>query len=358
MPYLTNEDVLAATLGGAYLGGGGGGWLAEGRRMGELAVKMGRPRLITVAEVDTSDTVVTVSSVGAPASLETYVEPADYVKAIELLIKATGVRPAALITNENGGAATINGWLQGACLGLPVLDAPCNGRAHPTGVMGAMGLHRDKSYISTQVAVGGDADRGRRVELTARGGLEPAASLVRQAAVQAGGLVAVARNPVTAGYARANGAVGAISQAIALGRKALAAGPETRASDVANHLGGQIRARGWVRSVELVTAGGFDAGTVLVEDPETGMYELTFWNEFMTMNDRDLRLGTFPDLIMTLDSEGLPLTSAEIREGMPVQVLLVPGSNLILGAGMRDPQLFAPVEKAIGKSVISYAFPG
>jgi DUF917 family protein len=181
--------------------------------------------------------------------------------------------------------------------------------------------------------------------------------MVRQAAVQAGGLVAVARNPVTAAYARDNGAPGAISQAIELGRRALAAGAQSRAAAVAEHLGGTIEARGQVTRFELVTTGGFDVGTLRVEDPDLGDHELTFWNEYMTLNDSQrARLGTFPDLLMTLDSEGMPLTTAEIHEGMAVQVLLVPAHRLILGAGMRDPELFRPVERAIGQSVIDFVF--
>lgn len=401
MRYLTTDDVGAAALGGAYLGGGGGGSLVQGRRLGELAVAMGRPRLITLDELDPTHVVVTVSSVGAPASAETYVEPADYVRAVELLVQATGARPAALITNENGGSATVNGWLQSACLGLPVLDAPCNGRAHPTGVMGAMGLHHVQGYVSTQVAVGGDADRGRRVELTARGALAPAAALVRQAAVQAGGLVAVARNPVSARYVREHAAPGAVSQAIAVGRHALAARPDTRASEVAAFLGGSVAARGAVSSFELRTEGGFDVGVVRLRGSRPGsevdqdLFELTFWNEYMTLerttsapdcdagrsegggggagggggsggsgDSRGLsgagggaaRLATFPDLIMTLDTAGMPLTSAEVRVGMEVLVLVVPARRLVLGAGMRDPDLFRAVEAATGKSVIPEVF--
>ncbi|MEW6308314.1 MAG: DUF917 family protein [Bacillota bacterium] len=353
---LTRIDVEAACLGGAVLGGGGGGWRDDGRRMGELAVTMGSPRLIDLSELADTDTVLTVSAVGAPAAIERYIEPVDYLRAVQLLMEALDLRPAALITNENGGAATLNGWVQSACLGIPVLDAPCNGRAHPTGIMGSMGLHQVPGYVSVQSAVGGDPRQGKRLEVVARGGLAAASTLIRQTAVQAGGLVAVARNPVQAAHVRDHGAPGAITQAIGLGRAMLDAPASERAQAAAAFLGGSLSVRGTVTAFALETKGGFDVGrlTVAAAGQEFG---LTFWNEYMTLDGR-CRLATFPDLIMTLDTEGLPVTSAELKEGRKIQVLVVPADRLILGAGMRDKALFAAAEEAVGASLIPYAFPG
>ena len=45
---------------------------------------------------------------------------------------------------------------------------------------------------------------------------------------------------------------------------------------------------------------------------------------------------------------GWPLSSAEIREGMEVIMLVVPWSKLILGAGMYDEDLYRPLEEATG----------
>ncbi|MDP2948449.1 MAG: DUF917 family protein [Chloroflexota bacterium] len=351
---LTRNDVEAACLGGAVLGGGGGGWRNDGRRMGELAVTMGTPRLTGLSELADTDVVLTVSAVGAPAATDRYLEPVDYLRAVQLLMEVMDLRPSALITNENGGAATLNGWLQAACLGIPVLDAPCNGRAHPTGIMGSMGLHLVPSYVSVQTAVGGDTRLDKRLEVVARGGLAAASMLVRQAAVQTGGLVAVARNPVQARYVREHGAPGAISQAIGLGQAMLDAPAAKRTQAAAAFLGGKVVARGVVTSFVLETRGGFDIGRLgLSGDGEA--FTLTFWNEYMTL-DGHSRLATFPDLIMTFDPEGLPVTSAELREGREVQVLTVPASRLILGSGMRDKALFVVAEEAVGKTIIPYAF--
>lgn len=350
---LNQELVEAAVIGGAVLGGGGGGSMAWGRELAQLAVRMGSVRLVDIDDVDDDALLVTVSAVGAPAAKEAIVKPVGYVRAVQLLAENANIKADGLITNECGGTATINGWLQSAILGIPVVDAPCNGRAHPTGAMGSMGLHTNKDYVSFQAAVGGDPAKGRYVELVVQGEIERAAALVRQAAVQAGGLVAVARNPIDVAYVKKNGARGAVRQAIAVGKAMLGAqtqGGSAVVEAAAEVLGGDIVEMGVVDKVELVTEGGFDSGRIVI-----GSFELTFWNEYMTLEKYGTRLGTFPDLIMTLDkATGMPVSSADIREQQNVAILNVPRTNLLLGAGMFCPELFVSTEEITGKKIIDY----
>ena len=354
---LTREMAEAAVLGGCVLGGGGGGSIDEGRKTASLAVELADLELLDGEELEEDDVVVNVSAVGAPSSTEAFAKPADYAETVRMVEQFTGKKAAGIITNEAGGLATVNGWIQAALLGLPVVDLPSNGRAHPTGIMGAMGLHRVEGYQSVQAAIGGNPAKGMKVEAVVKGSIERASALVRNAAVQAGGFVAVARNPVTVGYAKKNSAAGAVRQAISLGeamRKAQSMGGEAVLEAVCKELGGRILHRGAVRRVELTCKGGFDVGCVSWEG-----FELTFWNEYMTAEQDGKRLGTFPDLIMTLDAKtGMPITSAAIREGMEAAVLHVPKEGIRLGAGMRDPRLFEACEEAVEKSIIPYAFEG
>ncbi|MGI6129228.1 MAG: DUF917 domain-containing protein [bacterium] len=350
---LDQELVEAAVIGGAVLGGGGGGSMAWGRELAQLAVRMGTVRLVDIDDVEDKAMLITVSAVGAPAAREAMVKPVSYVRAVQLLSEKTNIKADGLITNECGGTATINGWLQSAILGIPVVDAPCNGRAHPTGAMGSMGLHAKKGYVSYQAAAGGDSAKGSYVELVVQGNIEQAAALVRQAAVQAGGLVAVARNPIDAAYVKENGAPGAVRQAITVGQSMLEAQPQGGLAMIeaaAKVLGGSIVETGVVEKVELETAGGFDYGRVIV-----GAFKLTFWNEYMTLEANGTRLGTFPDLIMTFDkSTGIPVSSADIREQQEVAIINVPRANLLLGAGMFSPELFVSAEEVTGKTIIEY----
>ena len=347
---LTTDDIEAAVLGGAVLGGGGGGSMDNGRWLGRLAMKRGGLDLVPVDSLPDETVLVTCSYVGSPAAKNICVKPNAYTRAVELLRNQTGAEIGGLITNECGGTATLNGWLQAAALGLPLVDAPCNGRAHPTGVMGSMGLHALEGYVSHQAAAGGDEAAGRYVELYVSGSLDAASTLVRQAAVQAGGMASVARNPVSAGYVRSHAAVGAVQQCIELGRAMLEAKPGggmavCRAA--AQYLGGELVTAGSVDACKLRSTGGFDVGEVTIGD-----YRMDFWNEYMTLEHRAARLATFPDLIMTLaEKDGIPITTAQVREGKRLVILRVPKERLILGAGMSYQELYTPAEEILGKPI-------
>lgn len=338
----------AAVLGGAVLGGGGGGPIEEGMQLGRLALEAGHPQLFTIDEMNDDDWVVTVSAVGAPAAADQYVKPVHYIRALELLTDKLGHNISAMITNENGASTTVNGWFQSAVTGMPVLDAPCNGRAHPTGSMGSMNLSELESYVSVQGAAGG---KGKRyTEICASGSVEHVSTLVRQASVEAGGMIAVARNPVQVSYVKENGCPGAISQAIRIGEAMQSHQGLQAVEAVTALLGGQLVDVGQVAEFELRTTGGFDVGFVKI-----GSLEMTFWNEYMTLEARGERIATFPDLIMTFDAEtGLPLESARIARGRKVAVIAVPRQNLILGSTMRNRKLLQPIEEIVGKPILPY----
>jgi DUF917 family protein len=124
----------------------------------------------------------------------------------------------------------------------------------------------------------------------------------------------------------------------------------------AEFLQGEIIVKGRVSRVTIETRGGFDVGLVVVEG-EQGQAELAFWNEYMTLEIDGQRLATFPDLLAMLDAKtGIPISTAEVQEGADVVILQVPKEKLILGAGMRDPELLRVAEQAVGKQLIPYAF--
>ncbi len=344
----------AAVLGGAFFGGGGGGDLNLGLKHAKLAVELGEVVIVDVESVPKDKYIATASMVGAPAAKERYLLPAHAIKSTELFMNVAGVPLGGLISSENGGYSTINGWIQSALLGIPIVDAPADGRAHPTGVMGAMGLHKIPGYISVQTAVGGSKEKGRYVEAIVRGSLERAAKMIRETAVQAGGLVAVTRNPATPDYVKENAAVGALSQAIKVGRII----QENRSDvyqmigEITEYLGaGKIIDSGKVEEVRLETRGGFDIGRIIVGGSTNTKYEVTFWNEFMTVEDsKGRRHGTFPDLIVMIDiQQGLPLTSADVKKGDKVVLVVIPREYLLLGAGVRDPEILKQIGEIVGK---------
>lgn len=357
---LTKEHVDAAVLGGAVLGGGGGGWPEDGRRLGCLALEVGDLVMREIGDVPDDTMLVTAGVVGAPSAPESHVKPIHYLRALQLLEQQLSQPISGVIANENGGAGTLNGWFQSAVLGLPVIDAACNGRAHPTTMMGAMGLDRTRDYVARAAGCGGKEHTDQYLELYAEGAVSQVASIIRHASTVAGGMIAIARNPVRASYVREHGAPGAIRQAIDLGMAMLEKqpqGPEAVTQGAANYLRGEVICRGHVAEVVSAREGGFDKGRVVLKEGDA-QYELTFLNEYMTLESDGQRLATFPGLIVTMSLEtGLPVASAELDVGQSIAVLCVPEGNLILGDGMRDADLFVFIEQALGKEIINYAFP-
>lgn len=338
-----------AVFGGAVLGGGGGGWIDEGLQIGRLALEFGQPELRTIDEFADQDTFVTVSLVGAPGAKDKFVKPIHYAKSLDILAKQLSKPISAIHTNENGAGTTVNGWLQSVVTGIPLVDFACNGRAHPTGTMGSMNLTEIEGYVSHQTAVGGKGND--YIEMSISGTLDKAASMIRRASVDAGGLVAVARNPVTASYAKANGAAGAISMAINVGEALLGSKGEAAVDAVVKLLGGIVITSGEVTDFQMETTGGFDVGTIWMN----GSYEMTFWNEYMTIEKDGQRMATFPDLIMTFDAEtARPVVTAAVKKGQHLIVISVPKENLLLSSTMQNQKLMLLVESIINKSVLKY----
>jgi uncharacterized protein len=309
-------------------------------------------------EVPSDGFVVTASLVGANSSPTAHLEPAHYLRAVELLRDRFDGRLVGFVSSENGSSTSLNGWLQASHFDVPVIDAPCNGRAHPTGKMGSLGLGDD--YFAIQAGVGGNPEAGSYVEVVASGRISSAAGVIRSAAVQAGGVVGVARNPVTVEELRRRAAVGALSFALELGRHVLTARSRDGASGVvsaaAEYLQGEEVLEGTVVEVEREAVGGFDVGTVSIASGDS-MIEISGYMEYVLAERDGERIATFPDLIALFDkSSGDTVSFADVTRGIEVFVLIVPRENLPLGAGLRIPGYFRDLEIATGKELVSYVF--
>lgn len=346
---INKENVEAAVLGGAVLGGGGGGWIEDGKNLAKIALQNGFSQIVPLDTLDENTMLVTVSAVGAPSEGSNTVKPEDYVRAVELLREGTGINIGGLISSEIGALGVVNGWIQSAVLKIPLVDSPCNGRAHPLGLMGSMGLHKVKDYVSIQSVVGGQGDT--HIEALFKNSLEKASQKVLERAARARGMVAVARNPVSVGYVKTHGAPNAISMAIKLGKVMLEnkqASPEKMINSIKLFFGGDFIFKGKVKQVSSQIEEGLDTGKIDI-DIRSEQYKLTFWNEYMTLEDQRQRIATFPDLIMTFDAKtGNPLISTEIQEKQEIIIIVVSAKRLILGAGVKDRKLLKRIEKNYG----------
>lgn len=354
---INRETGTWAIYGGALLGCGGGGDIQEGLRILDLALS-NAPEipLLPLDDIDPQTIVLTASLVGSPASEDRYVAPAHYQRVYEIFRGHFPHKVGGIITNEMGAQSSTNGWALAAMTGLPLIDAPCNGRAHPTGVMGSLGLAEEEGYSSIQAGVGG---RGKlETEVVAKGNLGATSALIRNAASAAGGFVTVLRNPVSAAYVAAHAALGALSHSIKVGQ--ILYRELGNASAVVEALGKTLGTeeicRGMISECDLNITGGFDLGTLTIENAESPII-VTFWNEYMTAERDGVRLATFPDMIAVLDGEsGLPLTSAMVGPGQKVILLRLGREQMLLGSSMRNRRLFEDAEKQINKDLVKYVF--
>lgn len=350
------EDMEALLYGSLIMGAGGGGSLDGGRKTIEAAFEAGTPTVIDIEDLDNTDgVVVTTSAVGSPASTDQFVAIKDYNRVIDLMEKELDKPLLAYLTNELGAGSTFNAFIQSATTGIPMIDAACNGRAHPLGTMGSMGLSENEDYISLQTAVGGNPAKKHYVEMSTRGTVQQASTLVRQAAIQAGGLVVVARNPVTVDYVKEHAALGVLSQAIEIGNAFLSGKTALeKLEKTAEQLGGTIAFEGEIEDFVLEVKGALDVGSFKVRDGED-LYEMAIWNEYMALDKNGDRFATFPDLLMTFDADsGEPVTSAKLKDGQAIRVLSVPRENVRLGAGMFEKSGYEQIEGILGMDMLPY----
>jgi DUF917 family protein len=336
---------------------GGGGWVDHGMLMGELATRIGTPMLCPAGELDDEAIVVTVTAIGAPASPDWEIRPLDYVRALQLVARELGRPVAAVMTAQNGSSTTLNGWVQSAVLGVKVLDAAGDIRAHPTGKLGGLGLTGRRGYQTVQAAAGGNRALCGGLEVVVRGQVIPTSDVLRDVCVRAGGFIAAARHPVEAAFVREHAALGAVSYALSLGgaMRRAGRGAEAVIDAVAAATGGRVIARGPARPVEpLRTAGGFDHGAFGVDG-----CVVRFLNEYMTVDRDGERLATYPDVIATLALEdGRPVSIAEMSEGRGVALLVIGRSLLPQSASVRDEYALGEVERIMGAELIRYATAG
>ena len=344
---LTKQDVLNAVYGGVFYGGGGGGYFDVGMLLGNSALELGPVELVRPESLPEDTPVACVGFVGAPAAKGYLPNVQDTLRSVDLFLEHCACPPRAFMTNENGAMATVNGWLQAAYTNTVVVDAPANGRAHPTGVMGAMGLNRLPDYVSEQ-AVYASPEKNEFF----LGTIDDTSARVRAFASQCGGLLPVVRNVISAGFVRKNAAVGAIDSAMKVGAVNVASlkkAPLTAAESIAGAAGGRVVDRGTVVAKEISTADGFDVGKVTVRCGAVD-YTSVFWNEHLDLVAKGTALARFPDLTVLFDFDKMRcMTTAEIQPGMQVALIVVPAQRLTLGRGMFLNENMIGVEKLLAR---------
>lgn len=353
------KDVEAAVKGGSVFAAGGGGWADHGRMLGTAAVNAGKPELVSMDEVPDDAWIATAAAIGAPAGTTDWeMRGTDYVKSVQLVQEALGAPIYGLMIGQNGKSSTLNGWLPSAILGCKVVDAVGDIRAHPTGDMGSIGMANSPEQM-IQSAVGGNRANNSYIELVVRGATAKVSPILRTAGDMAGGFIASCRNPLPASYVKRNAALGGISIALDLGEAILAAearGGSAVIDAICQQTKGSIIGQGKVmKKAVTYTKEAFDVGTITVG---TGAKAVTLYvmNEYMAVDRPDGgRLAGFPDVITTLNAQGVPVSVGELREGDELLVLRIAKDVIPLSSSVTDPSVYAVVEKALSINLTDYA---
>ena len=355
---LKAADVEFAVKGGSVLACGGGGWPEHGRELGNLAVTIGRPELVTLDEVEDSAWIATAAAIGAPGGLTDWqMLGMDYVTAARLLQEALGAPLYGLMIGQNGMSSTVNAWLPAAVLGVKVIDAVGDVRAHPTGDMGSIGL-AGRPEPTIQTVAGGNRAKNSYIEATFRGATGKVSPVLRAASDASGGFIASCRNPIPASYVRQHAALGGISIALELGQAITDAEPrgaQAVLDAICGRLSGEIILSGKVTEKNLkYTSSAFDVGVITLDcGPQQAV--LHVMNEYMAVESAGERLATYPDVITTFTTDGVPISAGRVEVGMDLHVLRVAKDYLPLSASITDPSVYPIVDKTLGIDVSTYA---
>jgi DUF917 family protein len=360
MRELTADDARHAVLGGGVFACGGGGWEHHGVLMGTLATSLERPILATVDELPEDAWVATVAAIGAPASKNWEIRPADYVHALRALMEVSEHPISAVMTGQNGYSTTVNGWIQSSMLGVKVLDAAGDVRAHPTGKLGSLGLTTRPGYTTTQVVSGGNRALHGHFLSVNTGLVTTCDDVLRDISVRTGGFIASARNVVELSWVKEHAALGAISLALDLGkdmelaaqRSASGTTGEAVIDAILSRIGGRVLARGPLsHSVPTTTRGGWDHGTFAIAD-----YTIPYLNEYMAVESGGERLATYPDTIAILHADtGLPLAVKDAAAGgFEVVLVVADATSLPLASSATDPVSLAECEELMGIEFLRY----
>jgi DUF917 family protein len=178
--------------------------------------------------------------------------------------------------------------------------------------------------------------------------------MVRAQAREMEALIAMSRDPVPVSYTKKHGAPGAITYAIELGKRFIEGStPDDKVNKAIDYLDGKLICKGTVTTKFIEAKGGFDTGFMTIKSGED-LWELTYVNEYMTLEQDNMRFSTFPDLMTTFDIKGNPITSAAVEPGDELYLVVVDKEKIPVGDGNKYSENYKPIEEALGKPMVQF----
>lgn len=316
MRRLGKPEMSDVSLGAGLLGAGGGGAVSEGLRMVDRVLQFGDGvDLVKPDEVDDEAWGVVIAGMGSPVASRKRPRTWSLTWACELLEETLGIEVGFIIPFELGAGNSITPFLVGVQKSLPVVDGDPVGRAVPqidmtTFHLGGIEItplalvNEDKISAVIRAEAAYDVERVARAVSSELGAVAAIACYPMQGRDMKRLII-----PDTASLVERIG--GTI-------RETRRAGGDVAAVVVEQH-DGYLLGRGTVTTMTSETRGGFDFGEVVV-DGEMPI-RVTVQNENMSAHRGDRLLAVVPDLICAVGDDGMPLSNAEIEEGMEITYL-------------------------------------
>ena len=317
-------DLLALSLGAALLGTGGGGNPYIGRlRLREMLRRGGRIRMLPITALPEDAWIAAVGGIGAPVvGMEKIRQGEESLRALRAVEEAAGVRVAALIAAEIGGANAMDPMLTAAQAGLPVIDGDGMGRAFPELQMTSFAIYGQPPSPGAIADAKGNVVVFRHVL-----DMIWLERLARRTAVDMGASAGFCTAPMQAGFVGATLIPGTVTEALAIGRALIAARAQHQdvVARLAEATGAHVLFTGKVTDVRRELRGGFAVGEALIAGVGAhagAAARIAIQNENLLLWVDGVVVATVPDLIINLDLEtGEPITTETLRYGQRLAVL-------------------------------------
>lgn len=337
MRTIGKEQMLDISVGGGLLGAGGGGSVREGSKLVDRILQFGAGvQLASVDEIDDDAWGAVIAGMGSPVASKSNPRTFSPTWAMETLSAALGFEPAFVIPFETGAGNSLTPMQVAIQKSIPVVDGDPVGRAvpqidmttfHLAGIpISPLGLANEQ-HITAVLRTEHPYDMER---------------VARAIASELGGVAAIACYAMQGRDMKQH----IIRDTTTLCESIGAAIRQTQqdGGDVADSLvarfNGYLLGRGTVTSVRSETKGGFDFGCVEVSGELP--LEVSFQNENMVATRIGQVLATVPDLICAVDGDGIPMTNADITEGMQIAYL-----GMAADPAFRTPEAFGLFSKSL-----------
>ncbi len=337
MRTIGREQMLDISVGGGFLGAGGGGSVSEGAKLVDRILQFGTGvELASADEIDDDAWGAVVAGMGSPVASKSNPRTYSPTWAMDTLAEAMGFEPSFVIPFETGAGNSLTPMQVAIQKSIPVVDGDPVGRAVPqidmtTFHLGRIGIsplglaNEDRITAVLRTESSYDMERVARAISSELGGVAAIACYAMQGADMKRHII---RDTTT------------LCEGIgATIRRTQAEGGDV-AAVLLERFDAYLLGRGIVASVESGIRGGFDFGRVELRGDLP--LDVAFQNENMVASRDGEVLATVPDLICAVDGRGVPVTNADVVEGMEITYL-----GMAANPAFRTAEAFALFSKAL-----------